>query len=150
MKKASKKLHILRFLEKSGLVNRDLLDVYNSLIRSVLEYACPVWSCSLPKYLSDKIELVQKRAFRVIIPGCHYSNALEITGCSRLDERRLELCKTTFKKICDDTSSKLNHLVPKSRGEAHGRCLRNSASRTLPKSRTERYKNSFIPAMCYL
>ena len=54
----------------------------------------------------------------------------------------------TFKKI-GNPSSQLHHLFPVSRGSMHGRSLRNNNSYTLPKCRTERYKKSFIPAMCY-
>ena len=40
--KASKRLHILRVLKRSGAPPHDLLRVYIALIRSVLEYCCPV------------------------------------------------------------------------------------------------------------
>ena len=36
------------------------MQVYCSIVRSVLEYACPVWA-ALPKYLEDAIESVQKK-----------------------------------------------------------------------------------------
>ena len=45
--------------------------------------------------------------------------------------------------------SKLYHLLPSTRGNVHGRSLRNNNQLSLPKCRTERFKNSFIPAMCY-
>ena len=63
VKKASKRLYVIRVLRRCGLSPSDLLLVYLSLVRSILEYACPVWHTALPKYLSDKIEKVQKRAF---------------------------------------------------------------------------------------
>ncbi|CAB4004215.1 RNA-directed DNA polymerase from mobile element jockey [Paramuricea clavata] len=67
VKKASKRLYILRVLRRSGIPSADLLSIYNALIRSVLEYACAVWHTSLPLYLSNKIERVQKRALRILI-----------------------------------------------------------------------------------
>ena len=57
--KASKRLHILRVLKRGGVPPCDLLRVYSSLIRSILEYCWPVWHSSLPVHLSDKIEKVQ-------------------------------------------------------------------------------------------
>ena len=42
-----------------------LLKVHTSFVRSVLEYTVPVWQ-SIPGYLSDKIESIQKRALKII------------------------------------------------------------------------------------
>ena len=47
---------------------------------------CAVWHTSLLQYLSNKIELVQKRAFRILHPSTHYADALNAIGCSRLDQ----------------------------------------------------------------
>ena len=43
VKKASKRLYIIRVLQRCGLSSNDLLLVYFSMVRSILEYACPVW-----------------------------------------------------------------------------------------------------------
>ena len=69
--KASKRLHILRVLKRGGVPPADLLKVYFALIRSVLEYCCPVWHNVLPVKLSDNIKRVQKRALRIIFPALH-------------------------------------------------------------------------------
>ena len=55
------------------------VQVYRSIVRSVLEYACPVWA-ALPKYLADVIKSVQKRALRIVLPNYHYDNALIQSG----------------------------------------------------------------------
>ena len=60
VKKAKKRLYALRALKKSGLTITQLVQVYCSIVRSVLEYAFPVWA-ALPKYLEDVIESVQKK-----------------------------------------------------------------------------------------
>ena len=67
VKKASKRLYIIRVLQRCGLSSNDLLLVYFSMVRSILEYVCPVWHTMLPKCLGNKIEKVQKRAFRIMI-----------------------------------------------------------------------------------
>ena len=59
----------------------ELVLVYSSLIRSVLEYASLVWA-NLPEYLSLLIEGVQKKkkkkkALQIIFPGLPYRDALE-------------------------------------------------------------------------
>ena len=70
VKKPKKRLYALRTLKKSGLTITQLVQVYCSIVRSVLEYGCPVWA-ALPKYLDDVIESVQKRALRIVLPNCH-------------------------------------------------------------------------------
>ena len=52
VKKANKRLYALRALKKSGLTIKQLVQVYCSIVRSLLKYACPVWAAQ-PKYLDD-------------------------------------------------------------------------------------------------
>ena len=53
------------------------------LLLLLLEYACPVWHTNLPKYLSDNIELIQKRALESMFPGEHYTDILnDIDMCT--------------------------------------------------------------------
>ena len=68
IKKAAKRLYILRVLKRNGLDVDGLKTIFKTLIRSVLQYSCPVWHFSLPAYLSDRIEKIQRRAFRIINP----------------------------------------------------------------------------------
>ena len=96
--KASKRLHILHVLKRGGVPPADLLKVYFALIRSVLEYCCPVWRNALPVKLSDNIERVQKRALRNIFPALHHQEALATNGCVSLHTRRMELCSKFFTK----------------------------------------------------
>ena len=145
IKKASKRLHILRILKRASVPPQDLLVIYASLVRSVLEYCCPVWHNNLPQYLSDLVERVQKRAFRIILPNTTYSEALAELKSMSLSETRDELCKKTIKKIVKGTS--LSHLLPTTRVCAHGRDLRNGNNRSSFSCRTNRFKNSFFPSM---
>ena len=66
--KAGKRLYMLYQLKRSGISQADLLKIYVSVIRPVMEYACPVWHTCLPKYLSDDLETIQKRALKSIYP----------------------------------------------------------------------------------
>ena len=87
VKKASKRLYALRSLKKAGVQPRDLVGIYCALIRSVLEYAAPVWS-GLPAYLSDVLEAVQRRAMRIIFPHADYNTALCSAGLGSLADGR--------------------------------------------------------------
>ena len=85
-------LYALRVLRRSGLNTSDLVCVYTSLIRSVVEYASPVWA-ALPTYLSDLIESIQVKSLRIIYPGLSYDDALQKAGLARLSARRDSACK---------------------------------------------------------
>ena len=63
VKKAAKRVYMIYHLKRSGISQTDLVKVYMCIVRPVLEYACPVWHTNLPIYLSDDIEMVQKRVF---------------------------------------------------------------------------------------
>ena len=67
--RACKHLYVLRVLMKSGLPPADLIQVYCSLVRPILEYASPVWAV-LPDCLVQLVENVQKSALRIIFPDC--------------------------------------------------------------------------------
>ena len=78
---------------------QDLLAVYCSLIRSILEYVSIVFA-NLPQYLSNALENIQKSALGIIVPSMPYSQALHLTGLPSLQERR-EKCmyKVYLKKF---------------------------------------------------
>jgi hypothetical protein len=82
--------------------------------------------------LRRSIEKVQKRVFRILYPENHYDEALVLSGCSLLSERRSLLCKKTFRKICQPTS-RLNKLVPETRANVHNYELRNNKTLTVPR-----------------
>jgi len=56
--KASKRLYLIRVLKRVGVPPPHLVTIYTALVRSVLEYACPVWYNNLQQYLNQKIEKV--------------------------------------------------------------------------------------------
>jgi len=62
----------------------------------VLEYVCPVFLHSLPQYLSNELEMLQKRALRIVQPDLSYGETLVAVDITSLYERRkaLSKCKT--------------------------------------------------------
>lgn len=59
---------------------KDLILFYCNVIRTTLEYSCQLFHRSLPKYLSEEIERIQRRAMRIIFPDLKYSEALVKAG----------------------------------------------------------------------
>ena len=120
----------LRFvvLVKSGLPPADLIQVYCSLVRPILEYASPVWA-ALPNCLVQLVESVQKSALRIIFPDCSYESTL--VRCVRLPTlllRRDEACRRFIPNIKE--SGFLSHLLPQPMNVAHGYGLRSGFSRS--------------------
>ena len=76
----------------------DLITVYCSLRRSVIEYASAVFA-NLPKYLSDALEGIQKRALRIILPNLHYDEALILSGLPSLEDRRAAACESFMRNL---------------------------------------------------
>ena len=77
VKKASKRLYFLRQLKRATMSRKpSCLGFATSCIRSVCDYAIPVFHASLPQYLIDDLERVQKRALSIICPTLSYDNAL--------------------------------------------------------------------------
>ena len=140
-KKAASRLHFLRCLKRSGLSSSELVTIFITMIRSVLEYACPVWSTCLTKELSDDLESIQERACRIILPKVSYDSAREQLNLPLLSERRIDICKKLFVAM-QNPDHRLHHLLPAPRSVGYG--LRNAKKYPLPKCKTNRYKNSFV------
>ena len=81
--KAKQRVFLIHQLKRDGIGQCELVRIYISVIRPVVEYVCPAGHTNLPKYVSDNIELIQKRCMQTIIfPGCSYDDMLEMTNLS--------------------------------------------------------------------
>ena len=139
-KKSCQRLHIIRKL-KPFISDSDLHAVYISVIRSLLEYASPVF-VGLTKQLSDKLVRVDKRAHRIMahyspegIPSVH-------CGCTKftLNERRLRASESLYLRIETNIHDHVlkNHLPSR---------LPNSNYVSVPLALNSRHFNSFFPFM---
>ena len=67
-KKVNSGLSIIRKLRDIGLVDYNtLIIIYKSIIQPHFDYCSQVWGC-LGNVLSDKLQRLQNRAFRIIFP----------------------------------------------------------------------------------
>ena len=146
IKKANKRLYFLILLKRAGVSHRDIIRFYSTVIRPVLEYGSPVFHHSLPDYLSNDLEQVQKRAMSIIAPCQSYRQSLDSFGLCSLRQRRDDLCSKVFTNITSTSDHSLAHLLPPRHQGSYN--LRRTRTFQLPRFRTNRFKNSFIPAMC--
>ena len=116
---------------------------YNACIRSILEYACEVFHSSLPTYLSDDLQRVQRRAMRIIFLGTRYKETLEQGHLQSLYDRREYSCIKLSEQIEQDPSHKLKSLLPSLNTTFDS--LRTVRKYKLPLIKTDRFKNYFIP-----
>ena len=98
IKRANRRLYALRVLKNCGLPMQDLLAVYCSLIRSILEYANILFA-NLSQYLTNALENIQKSALGIIVPSMSCNQALHLTGLPSLQERRESACIRFISKI---------------------------------------------------
>ena len=75
--KAAKRIYLPRQLKRADVDSKSFIRFYCSCIRSVLEYACQAFHTSLPQYLSNDIEHIQKRALRIIYQDLSYTGNLK-------------------------------------------------------------------------
>ena len=138
--KANKRIFCLIQLVRAGVASKDIVRVYCSLIRSVLEYCCQVWHPGLTVQQSRDIERIQKRCLKIIFPNVDYKNALILSGLDRLSVRREHLVKHLFNEI-KGANHVLNHLLQ------HRTTFvptRNNYPFVLPNFKTNRSRRDFI------
>ena len=117
---------------------------YTSVIRTVLEYACPVWHSSLTTGQSDMLESPQKRALRIIY-YIDYHSSLFLAELDTLYSRREHLTHQFYRRNIDCSSSCLNYLLPEQRHFVTKLRRANKYEPFRSKTRTERFRNSCIP-----
>ena len=100
MVRSNSKLWILRRLNNLGANRDELKDIYFKQIRSILEFAVPVWHSSLTDIDRLRIERIQKSALRIILGERYqsYTHAMKTLSIEPLFNRRQKICKTFTRK----------------------------------------------------
>ena len=93
-KRATAKLWVLIRFKSLGTTQDQLLKVFQTRVRSTLEFAAPVFHGGLTQVQSRQLETVQKKGFAIILSKKYqsYESALATLNQERLDTRRLNLC----------------------------------------------------------
>jgi hypothetical protein len=128
-----------------GAPIEDLLCFYKTVVRPVLEYACPVWHSSLTKGQTNALESLQKRAMRIVFGHGDYQAATIIADIDTLQTRRETLSAKFF--ICNvlDNTSCLNYLLPERRDPEVLARFRHPRTYEITRTRTGHFQNSYIP-----
>ncbi len=123
--KASCRIYFLCILRWAGKPPTDIIRMYTSVIRSVLEYACEVWHSGLTKEQSDTLEHLQ--TYRLYTKG-EKPNVV------------------SYLLPWKDQTHKLHHLLPKEQNKSN---LRQFRKYEPFKTKTERFRKSPITCMLY-
>ena len=140
--KAYKRLWIVRRLLKLGACKKDLIDIYEKQVRSILEYGSPVWNSALTQQEITDIERVQKTFLHIILGRkyINYDSALLATGLCNLADRRKVLCKKFATKA--SKNPKHSHWFVKHQKTVNTRNKKNQFK--MPFFRNERFRKSPI------
>ena len=125
-----RRLHLLRRL-RSLVPYNDLFRIYEAIIRSLLEYACPLF-IGVNKKQTKILQLIQKRALRIISAGKDNSYKAD-----SLHDRRTELSHRLWQAIESEEDHILRPLLPAK--------FSRSGHYVLPSYRTNTYGDTFFP-----
>ena len=100
-KKAAKNFWMLIRFKRLGATPDKLLSIYLLKIRTLLEYATPVFHSSLTIDQSNQLEITQKKALAIVYGKDYtgYERALQLASIERLDTRR-DTINLNFAKKC--------------------------------------------------
>jgi hypothetical protein len=93
------------------MISDDLLLYYKSVIRPVLEYACPVWQSGLTADQRDRLESIQRRALCLISGSSDYEMQCVLFDIEPIGVRLDNLARSFFRRIYDQAYC-LNYLLP--------------------------------------
>ena len=143
---ASFRLFMLRRLRSLGATAPELTTVFNSFILPKLTYASPAWSSSLNITQMRQLERVHKRACKIILGADYggYDSALTTLGIPSLSQIYQQTLEKFGRGLLQHPRHR--HLLPPA-APRPSRALRHSNILQPIRARTDRYKNSAIPAI---
>jgi hypothetical protein len=122
-----------------------LFNLYSTLVRPHLEYACEVWS----PHLKKEVEQVQKFGLRMCTKrwNADYLELLSLFNIPSLRDRRLYLSLCTMYKIINElVDFPINVFIPKP--PTHLRSPGLTSLFVQPFARTNSLKYSYVPLTC--
>ena len=121
--KGSRALYMLYIMKRFRPPLEQMVKVYITYIRPLLEYCAPVFHASLTAQQAEKLERVQKRALKIIAGyDKSYQQILRQLNLDTLADRRQMICLRFGKQILN--SNVHRDLLPKLRGSISGKRTR--------------------------
>ena len=112
IKRANSCLFMLRKLKYHYLNTSDLVSIYISFVRPILEYAAPAWSGEISSKQCNDLERVQKRTCKIILADNYkrYSDTLQACNIETQQCRRKHMCQSFAKTLPE---SVLQGILPR-------------------------------------
>lgn len=108
VQRCNSKLYLLRKLRQFGLSIDGLILFYFSNIRSIMTYACPAWCTIISGTDFSKLDAVQRKATKAILPHIDsYTERLQILNIPKLEDFITSHAFNHFCKILSDPSHPL-------------------------------------------
>ena len=143
VKRANARMRILHKIAEFSAPTEDMVQIYISYIRSILEQSCTIWHSGLTVEDIQDLERVQKSALRIILKDGYqtYDQALESLGLCKLSDRREKMC-LRFAKNCskNELTKDLFPLNP-----TNGMGTRDKQTFKVQHANTDRLKDSAVP-----
>jgi hypothetical protein len=123
IKKTRRRYWVLRHLKNYGFTSEELVAVYQSLVRSVIEFCSVVYHSLLTDEQSKSLERLQLQALKCIYgyAGESYRSLLEKAGLEKLETRRLAAIDRFTDKCL---KNRFASWFPHTRGRRSGRTCR--------------------------
>ena len=137
---------MLRQAKPHCVLQNHLVVILRMYILPALEYAAPLWNAGLTKQQVESLEMIQKRAVKIILGRDHkgYEPALSTLSLPSLSERRQELCNRYAHSL--PAKNHMSDLLPFPRENL--RNLRSHRKYQVAGLRTQRYEQSSILQIC--
>ena len=137
-------MELLRRISNFNAPIKDLVQIYITYIRSILEQSCVIWHSTLTQEDCDSLERVQKNALRNILKERYidYESSLNIVQLDTLFKRRVKLLYSFGKKSIHIEQTR--HLFTRKKIE-HDMNLRRPDKYEVIHANTERLRNSTVP-----
>ena len=139
------RLWALRHLRQSGMGESDLLKIYLTVLRPVLDFAAATYHPILTKQQSDLLEALQKRASKIIFGfDSSYANLVGEGKLELLADRRRQICTNFAAKAATNEIFSSRWFPRREKPEHH---LRHPQMYVEGRVRTERMRKNPVSYM---